>query len=152
MQFDFGLSGVLQMVEDRFGRNFTTGVLALIVGAIAVGCLYIILDYGVVPVSKFLKQSFPSLPPVEINFITMAYVLGLILLGAFVIQALSFIWQHRRVPQSVVDRLAGLRSTAIHDILNRQVTTPSGLASAHFLSQYVRKAPLDSRRHHTQAH
>lgn len=128
MQFDFGLSGVLEKVEDRFGRNFTTGLLVLIVGAIVVLCGYVIIDYGIAPISKFLKESFPSIPRVEINFVTIAYVMGLIVLGALVIQALSFFWQHRRVPQRVVDRLAQLRSNAIHDILNRQVVTASELA------------------------
>ncbi|MBZ0149098.1 MAG: hypothetical protein K8F62_16385 [Pseudorhodoplanes sp.] len=118
MQFD--LARILEMLEERFGRPATTGFLALIAIAVAVFCLSTIWTLAIQPIYKLVADNF-SLPTSQISLLAALYAGAYVAIIAGVIAAVYKMFSARGVPQSVIDRLAELRSEAISKILNGSV-------------------------------
>jgi hypothetical protein len=109
MQLDFGLAGVVQMMEERFGRRATGFLLLLLYVALVAACIYFIVEYLVLPVVDVVKWALPHAQAIEINTITILYICGFTAAAVLLYPVLQFFWQQRRVPQKVLDRLAELR-------------------------------------------
>ena len=127
MNFDFGLTGLLQMIEGRFGRRATTLLLLLLYLALVAASLYTFMDYLVMPVVAFVRTILPHALPIEVNAITLFYSSAFIAAAILMFPAIKFFWQQRRVPQHVIDDLAALRSTAVMEILNGKVSSDAEL-------------------------
>jgi len=113
-----GLEKIVAMIEERFGRHATTGLLFLIGLAIAAYALHIFVEYLIIPVYRFLGP-FVSGP--EITVATVFYVTAFVA-SAIILFPLGWLFLSRRtIPQAIVDQLAILRSEGIHDILNGKV-------------------------------
>jgi len=123
-----GLEKVVAMLEERFGRRATTGLLLLIGLAIAVYCLHMIWIHLVDPIYGWVSKHFPSISLPEISIVTVFYVTAAMAAILVLWFAIWFGFSRRRVPQSVVNDLAEFRSEAIHDILNKKVNTEEDLA------------------------
>lgn len=108
-----GLEKVVAMIEERFGRRSTTGLMFLIGLAIASYCLYAIFHYLVLPVHGFLS---PYLQAPQITVATVFYVTAFIA-AAIVLFPLAFAFLSRRkVSQSALDRLSELREEGINTV------------------------------------
>lgn len=118
------LENVLAMLEDRFGRRTTTGLLFLIGIAIAAYAIHIFLEHLIIPLYFFLR---PFISGPEITIVTVFYVTAFIA-AAIMLFPLGWLFLSRTtIPQAIVDQLAVLRSSSIHEILNCKVTNDTEL-------------------------
>jgi hypothetical protein len=119
MQFDLGR--VIEMIENRFGRPVTTGLLILVLLAIAAFCINTIGTFLVVPIYNFVATTFPGLGAPGVTVTSLLYVSAAIAAIILLAPAAYYFWKNRRIPRSVLDQLAELRKEAIQDILNGPV-------------------------------
>ncbi len=120
-----GLEKVVAMLEERFGRTATTGLLLLIGFAIAAYSLHIIVIHLVVPFYAFVSSHLSGV--LEINIVTVFYVTAFIAAGVLLLPLVWLVITKRKVSQNVLDQLAELRSKAIREILNAKITTDDEL-------------------------
>lgn len=121
-----GLEKVVAMIEDRFGRHATTGLLFLIGLAIAAYALHIFVEYLIIPVHRFLG---PFISGPEITVATVFYVTAFVASAIILFPLGWLLLSKRTIPQAIVDQLAMLRSDAIHNILNKEVTNDTELVA-----------------------
>lgn len=135
-----GLEKVVAMLEERFGRHATTGLLFLIGLAIAAYSLNIVFEHLIMPIYRFLG---PFISGPEITVATVFYVTAFVA-AAIVLFPLGWLFLSKRtIPQVIVDQLAELRSKAIHDILNRTVINDAELATFKSTHETWRKQVLE---------
>lgn len=114
-----GLEKVVAVIEDRFGRRPTTGLLFLVALAIASYCIYIVFSYLVLPVYGFLSKYIQG-PEITVAtvFYTTAFIAAVIVLFPLAYVFLS----RKKVPQAALARLAELRNEGIDTVYAVHVT------------------------------
>jgi len=118
----------LDMFEKHLGR-WPTKILIFCIGLGAGGYgLSVFVTSFVMPLMHLIQAHLPASLPIEVNLITTIYVAAFVAIIALVIPTIIFLLQKIRLPQRVIDELAGLRSSAIHEILNGEVKSDTELA------------------------
>ncbi len=108
-----GLEKVVAMIEDRFGRHATTGLLFLIALAIAAYCIYVVFSYLVLPFYDFFAKYIQG---PEITIVTVFYTTAFIA-ASIILFPLAYVFLSRRkISQSALDRLSELRQEGINTI------------------------------------
>ena len=116
-----GLEKVVAMLEERFGRIATTGLLLLIGLAIAAYSIHVIVTQMVLPLYEFVSSHLSG--GLEITIATVFYVTAFIAAAVILLPLLWIALTKRRISQAVIDTLAELRSRAIHEIYNAAIKT-----------------------------